>query len=294
MYYEDNLNADLHKTLKITLPKSWKTGPTSKLVSQFCEFYNASSQGADHKLDEADLHLSILQEDNSLVHLPSDAIIQDVIGDRQNVFIRHGPATTLAALREEEDAERLLEEEHKKNTVACTHFGCKNRFPPGGPYPDCVHHTAPPVFHETVKFWSCCPNQKAYDWNDFESIKGCATGKCSDVKKDQSQKLFLGGTDLRAELHGAAELKSIDDFNKAEAAGGTNAAPILERFQKVLFDLGIEHELYNQVVTGIETDIKKEHGELSDAQLLDAVAADLGGKLKAAMKKIAVDQLRIK
>jgi hypothetical protein len=104
----------------------------------------------------------------------------------------------------------------------------------------------------------------------------------------------LGGTDLRAELNGGAELKSIDDFNKAEAAGGTNAAPVLERLQKVLFDLGIENELYNQVVTGIETDLKKEHGELTDVQLLDAVAADLGGKLKAAMKKIAVDQLRIK
>ncbi len=26
---------------------------------------------------------------------------------------------------------------------------------------DCVHHKAPPIFHETAKWWSCCPDRKA-------------------------------------------------------------------------------------------------------------------------------------
>mmetsp|Transcript_29547 Transcript_29547/g.48757 ORF Transcript_29547/g.48757 Transcript_29547/m.48757 type:complete len:299 (-) Transcript_29547:25-921(-) len=294
LYYEDNEHEELHKTLKITLPKSWKTGPVSKLLVQFVESYNTGKADDLFLLVEADMHLSVLDADDNLVHLPSDAITQDVIADRQNVFVRHGAATTVAAIQEEEAAAQQAIKDHKKNTVACTHFGCKNRFSPGGPYPDCCHHVAPPVFHETAKFWSCCPTRKAYDWNDFEALKGCETGICTEIKQDEGQKMFLGGTDLREELNGGAELKSIDDFNKAEAAGGTNAAPVLERLQKALGDLGVESELYTQVVSGIEAGLVTEHGELTEAQLLEAVASELGGKLKKAMKAIAVDQLRIK
>jgi hypothetical protein len=48
------------------------------------------------------------------------------------------------------------------------------------------------------------------------------------------------------------QLRSIDDFNKAQAAGGTTAAPILDRLQRVMQELGIEQELYNQVVEGMK------------------------------------------
>ena len=31
IHYEDNENTDLNKSLKITLPKSWKNGPAGKI-----------------------------------------------------------------------------------------------------------------------------------------------------------------------------------------------------------------------------------------------------------------------
>jgi hypothetical protein len=62
--------------------------------------------------------------------------------------------------------------------------------------------------------------------------------------------------------------------------------------RKVLGELGVENELYDQVIDGY----KKEFGgsSLSDADLLEAIAKELGAKLKATMKSIAAEQLRIK
>jgi hypothetical protein len=174
MHYEDNENVDFHKTLKITLPKSWKTGPTSKLLGQFVESYNGNEVlGAGNPLQEDALHMAIRQHDgdkSAVVPLASDAVTLDVIPDRADVYIMHGPSKTLQDSEDERKTALKRKQEELSNTVACTHFGCKNRFPRGGPYPDCRHHAAPPVFHETAKFWSCCPNKKAYDWEQFQAV----------------------------------------------------------------------------------------------------------------------------
>ena len=191
----------------------------------------------------------------------------------------------------EEQETRAKREQELKNTVQCTRFGCKNRFPRGGPYPDCRYHKSPPVFHETAKFWSCCPNKKAYDWEDFQNIPGCQTGKCTEVKESEG-KQFLGGTDLREQAGEAVKLKSIDDFNKAQAAGGADAAPVLGRLGKALEEIGVEKDLFEQITEGIKNDLSSRHS--SDAELLEAVKTELGSKLKAAMKSIAAEQLRIK
>lgn len=294
LHYEDNENSDLHKSLKITLPKSWKTGPTSKLIGQFVETYNGNETlGAANPMEEAQLHLSIRESDeksgkSQLIDLTSDAVVLDVIPDRADVYIMHGPAKSLADVKEEKTAEADRKKAELANTVACTHFGCKKRFPPGGPYPDCIYHCKPPVFHETAKFWSCCSAKKVYDWEDFQKIPGCQTGVCTEVKEEQPQ--FLGGTDLRAPGN-VAKLKSIDDFNTAQAAGG-DAAPVLDRLQNVLLEMGVEKELYTQVVDGLRRSL--ETSTTDEAELLEAVKAELGSKIKGAMKAIAAEQLRIK
>lgn len=32
------------------------------------------------------------------------------------------------------------------------------------------------VFHDAVKFWSCCADKKCYDFESFLAVPGCATG----------------------------------------------------------------------------------------------------------------------
>lgn len=303
LHYQDNANEGFHKSLKITLPKSWKTGPASRILSQFVESYNASDISTDNKLDESKLHMVMDKDDSTassdyssssenMKPIASDAIVINAIPDRSNLFIRHGPSQTLAQLQPTKS-----NSDKNSNLVRCTRFGCQNKFPKGGPYPKCSHHIAPPVFHETAKFWSCCPNKKAYDWDDFQSITGCQTGVCTDVKpdsSDKSNKAFLGGCDLReiAAEKAGVKLKSIDDFNTTQMAGGSESAPVLIRLKNVLGELGIEAELFDQVVQGIQKELGG--GTEENEGVLDGVAEDLGEKLKKALKAIAVEQLRIK
>ena len=295
LHYEDNENVDLHKSLKITLPKSWKTGPASNLLGQFIESYNAKFQDTN-PLTESEMHLSQRvardgDETATLEDICSDAIVIEEMADRADIYICHGPSQT----KEEVASKKKAEEEERKsllqNTVSCTHFGCQNRFPRGGPYPECTYHKLPPVFHETAKYWACCPDKKAYDWDDFQKIPGCCTGTCTEIK-EEGAKQFLGGTDLREQASEGEKLKSIDDFNKAQSAGGSDAAPILERLQKVMSELGIEKELFDQVVEGM----RKEHSTSTsnESELLDAISKDLGTRIKSMMKSIAAEQLRIK
>lgn len=297
--YEDSDEKSYHKQLKITLPKSWKNGPTSKLLAQFVESYNASEQGAKNQLDGSKLHLAVCQTPTStssvevtaeFVAIASDAITITVFEDREEVYILHGPSRTLSEVEEERQAEIEQARILKSKTVACVHLGCKNRFPRDGPFPTCSYHSGPPVFHETAKFWSCCSQKKAYDWDDFQAIKGCQTGTCTHIEDENAQpKKAWGGCELReAAGEGANKLKSIDDFNSSEAAGGSDAAPVLNRLRRVLEEVGVECEIFDQVVEGI----RKEVGEEGDE--LNAVAKDLGKKLKVAMKAIVVEQLRIK
>ena len=280
-----------------TLPKSWKTGPISQVLEQFVESYNDST-GKDSPLVATDMHIVMRERDDQdksrIVALPSDAVVIEKIPDRADVYVMHGASQTVAEMQKEQDEAKSAHEASLKNTVQCTHFGCHNRFPRGGPYPECRYHKSPPVFHETAKFWSCCPQKKAYDWETFQEIPGCETGVCSDVK-DDNQKLFLGGTDLREQAGETVKLKSIDDFNKAHAAGGSDAAPVLERLEAVMVELGIEKELFEQVVEGIRKKVTDKLGSgMSEAQLLAQVKSELGDRLKLAMKSIAAEQLRLK
>jgi len=303
--YEDNADSSLHKSLKITLPKSWKNGPTSKLLGQFVSTYNASDLGVKNPLDESDLHLATSgtpeatnylstkneeKIESELSPLASDSITLEVIEDREDVYIVHGPSQTLSEIKEEKRLELERKRAIQAMTVACVHFGCNKRFPKEGPYPSCNYHSGPPVFHETAKFWSCCPQKKAYDWEDFQAISGCQTGQCTHIKEEDKDdsKDFLGGCDLREAATGGAKLKSIDDFNVAQASGGSDAAPVLDRLRRVLEEVGVENELFDQVTNGL----KKEYGEGEDE--LNVVTVELGKKLKDAMKAIAVEQLRIK
>jgi hypothetical protein len=230
----------------------------------------------------------------SLEDVPSDGIIIETIADRDDVFVCHGPSRTVEEINAERQAKLDQEKEAQKNLSKCVHFGCNQRFPKGGPYPDCKYHTGPPVFHETAKFWSCCPNKKAYDWDGFQTLPACQQGKCTDVKDEENnQKQFLGGCDLREEMNGP-KLKSIDDFNASAAAGGSEGAPVLERLRSVLGELGVENELFDQVLEGVKKEEMTKNGlQEDDAKVVDEATKTLGLKLKKSLKAIAVEQLRI-
>ena len=40
----------------------------------------------------------------------------------------------------------------------------------------CLYHRGHPIFHDAVKFWSCCAEKKCYDFDEFLAVTGCAFG----------------------------------------------------------------------------------------------------------------------
>lgn len=69
----------------------------------------------------------------------------------------------------------------------CIYGGCLKEFELAGPGEHrsasaeiCDYHKGRPIFHDTKKFWSCCPKNVAYDWDTFPNLKTCCQGYCWD------------------------------------------------------------------------------------------------------------------
>lgn len=52
---------------------------------------------------------------------------------------------------------------------------------------DCVHHPGVPIFHEGLKFWSCC-TKRTTDFTAFMNQKGCAYGQHKWTQDNDNQK----------------------------------------------------------------------------------------------------------
>ncbi|NXD72946.1 CHRD1 protein, partial [Eolophus roseicapillus] len=52
----------------------------------------------------------------------------------------------------------------------------------------CIYHCGVPIFHEGMKYWSCC-KRKTSDFNTFLAQEGCTTGTHVWTKKDEGKKV---------------------------------------------------------------------------------------------------------
>uniref|UniRef100_W8BU85 Cysteine and histidine-rich domain-containing protein n=1 Tax=Ceratitis capitata TaxID=7213 RepID=W8BU85_CERCA len=55
---------------------------------------------------------------------------------------------------------------------------------------ECVYHPGAPIFHEGMKYWSCC-QRKTSDFAVFIAQKGCACGEHMWFKEDQDRKVVI-------------------------------------------------------------------------------------------------------
>ncbi|XP_056394811.1 integrin beta-1-binding protein 2 [Hyla sarda] len=100
----------------------------------------------------------------------------------------------------EQEIEKLTlesskESEKQVNTTVtllgtrCKHSGCKVIYQgPENEVENCVYHPGVPVFHEGMKYWSCCAI-KTSDFNEFLEQKGCSTGTHLWVQPPEKQKV---------------------------------------------------------------------------------------------------------
>ena len=63
----------------------------------------------------------------------------------------------------------------------CQRKGCQQVFKINENTPtSCCYHIGQPIFHDAVKFWSCCSQVKCYDFDEFMAVKGCTVGLHDD------------------------------------------------------------------------------------------------------------------
>ncbi|XP_074657258.1 cysteine and histidine-rich domain-containing protein 1-like [Tubulanus polymorphus] len=101
------------------------------------------------------------------------------------------------------------------NTVTagtpCANKGCGKAFVDESSNDEqCHHHPGYPVFHEGLKFWSCC-KVKTSDFAKFLEQSGCETGKHIWKKKGDKKKL----QQCRVDWHQTGSYVTISIFAKA-------------------------------------------------------------------------------
>lgn len=83
--------------------------------------------------------------------------------------LRQAAATLQAAKKKADDGEAVLEGETCKNN------GCKAVYSEGVDS-ECKYHPGYPVFHEGMKYWSCC-QRKTSEFQHFLEQEGCEIGR---------------------------------------------------------------------------------------------------------------------
>ncbi|XP_060841453.1 cysteine and histidine-rich domain-containing protein morgana [Rhopalosiphum padi] len=69
----------------------------------------------------------------------------------------------------------------------CKNNGCKQAYEGAGEGNlSCNHHPGIPIFHEGMKYWSCC-NKKTSDFNAFLEQVGCSQGEHCWIKETKTQ-----------------------------------------------------------------------------------------------------------
>jgi hypothetical protein len=205
--FEGNIQGAEEKSTKLTIPKSWSTKTVGDVIGLFTKAYNAKSEV---QLNKDEMHL--LSESNEKIY--SDSTISSSLGDHHDYILKPGKCIKHVTTEVEIQLNAA-----GKPYVKCKNYGCQQMFDEDSNTDEsCNHHTGPPIFHETVKYWSCCPNNKAYDFDNFQLLKTCNKGLHTtadpSVAIHSRHTVFDGVASASTEKVEEAPLKSIADFNK--------------------------------------------------------------------------------
>jgi hypothetical protein len=146
------------KTTKIVIPKGWTTTKNvSDIIELFAKSYN--TKNPDTAIVTSEYHLET--NENEKIH--SNGICGTILGDHSDYFIRMGVFNKNTTVNKDSNSKALR----------CKNYGCQQFYEEEENGDEvCRHHTGPPVFHDTSKYWSCCADKKAYDFESFQAIAG--------------------------------------------------------------------------------------------------------------------------
>jgi len=213
VYIHIELDGFPEKKSKIKVPKSWINKTVKDVLGLFTKSYN--EKNPDTQIDIENVHI----ESEEKKKLYSDEVVSAVLEDYGDYYIKKGQNIKPVAVIETID----------KDLLRCRNYGCNKNYKEEENSDDaCAYHTGPPIFHDTMKCWSCCRDRKSYDFESFQKITGCAIGRHSN----QVQAIAIAASpNAPTESSGAATdsvftapLKSISSYNQENPDGPTAAA----------------------------------------------------------------------
>jgi len=263
---QDDETDDLETTLRITLPAKWLDGPVSKVRDTFVEKFNQKHPDCPIALSDCRLEL-----DSGAVLSP-DAIVSQSIADNAKLLLKRGsrsPSAPVAAAAPVVAA--AAAPAMQGNAVTCKRFGCGKKFVPGEPT-ECRYHKKPPVFHETRKYWACCPDKVAWDWDSFTAIPGCCTDAEHSTQDPKTK--IMGGTELRAEKMGEAGPQQIVEKTGLEK---------LSALRSALVAVGVDGGVFDRARDASKAALMETEDDAG--KVWDRVCASLGATLAQALKQ---------
>ena len=287
-------------TIKLTLPKSWQASGFERLRGTFVTSYN--KKHGEGKIDAATWHF----ESSDGKEYADDAPIKEHVKSGADLFLRRGKGKTMEELGiapQEPAGEaapkkvappkapastgacKPVKKTAKKNDgrLVCKRFGCSARYLEGENHESaCRYHAKPPIFHETRKWWACCPKKIAWDWETFTAIPGCCVGEHSNVAQG---KKFLGGVDVRAEKAQEYEYapKPIGSSKAANAKKEKSGLEKLLDLRKALVAVGVDAAIFDRA-----RDAVKANHEAKGAKCWDAVCQDLSKVFEASLASASI------
>jgi hypothetical protein len=207
------------KTSKIQVPKSWLTRPVGDVIGLFLKPYNEKNVETVFDLDN--VHLA--KSDGSKIY--SNDVVETVLEDHADYYIKLGRFWREAIVQAVDSG--IPQQK-------CKNYGCNKQYNEDENCDDsCRHHTGPPIFHDTMKCWSCCKDKKkAYDFESFQLIEGCAVGRHSNVPKTiaiaPSPTASSGPGGLSSGEAAAPQIKSIASYNNANPDAASAVASVVK------------------------------------------------------------------
>jgi len=125
----------------------------------------------------------------------------------------------------------------------CKNGGCKVTYGERCEKPECKYHPGVPIFHEGMKFWSCC-QRKTSDFQSFLNQEGCMLGEHKWKKDDEGS----AKVECRYDWHQTASHVTVaiygkkydPDISKIEAHGIRLKVHVYFPEQAGAFDLDLE------------------------------------------------------
>jgi CHORD len=182
------------------------------VVGLFVTAYNDKNVETPINLD--DFHI----ENDSGDKIYSNDIVENTLSDHSDYHLKSGAYHRTTAVKAIVDND---------STKRCRNYGCNQRYDEldNGDL-SCKHHTGPPIFHDTMKCWSCCRDRKAYDFEAFQQIQGCSIGRHSDIAPGVNIANSPSATSSAEKVVTpvAPQLKSIAAYNAANPEAASAAA----------------------------------------------------------------------